>query len=212
MNSSSVINVFLRNPVPGKVKTRLAQAVGDETALKVYLALLEKTRLAIKDLEQSKNLWFDDYIPDPTSFEDWGKNSPTKLIQQGSDLGEKMHNAFLHCFRNGARSAIIIGSDCPGLHSIHIMEAFRILEQNDAVLGPANDGGYYLIGLNQDVPSLFQNMEWSTNRVFAESLERLQWARKHVGILPKLSDLDTIEDLREWESKGGFSWSKNSPE
>ncbi|MGJ4790096.1 glycosyltransferase [Leptospira koniambonensis] len=204
-----ILNIFLKNPVPGKVKTRLAKDIGEEAALEVYQALVEKTRSACKDLDVPKVLWFDSYLPNPSDLGSWGHSPLLIRKQEGKDLGEKMRNAFLYCFQNGSGPAILIGSDCPELDLLHLKEAFQIIDHKDVVLGPAKDGGYYLVGLKSDTPELFHGIEWSTETVFARSLEKLQWARKQVGLLPVLSDLDDVQDLEYFESNGIWDWKKN---
>lgn len=204
-----ILHIFLKNPIPGNVKTRLAKDIGEEAALEVYQALVEKTREACKGIDLPKVLWFDSFLPNPSDLGSWGHSPLHIRLQQGKDLGEKMRNAFLYSFQNGATSSILIGSDCPELSPLHLKEAFQILEHKDVVLGPAKDGGYYLVGLKSDTPELFHGIEWSTDTVFSSSLEKLQWARKQVGLLPVLTDLDEISDLEYFESKGLLDWRKN---
>ncbi|TGJ98179.1 glycosyltransferase [Leptospira langatensis] len=203
-----ILHIFLKNPVPGKVKTRLAKEIGEEAALEVYQALVEKTREACKGVDVTKVLWFDSYLPNPSDLGSWGHSPLHIRLQQGKDLGEKMRNAFLYSFQNGATLSVLIGSDCPELDTLHIREAFQILENKDVILGPAKDGGYYLVGLQSDTPELFHGIEWSTETVFSRSLEKMQWARKQVGLLPVLSDLDDGKDLEYFESKGVLDWKK----
>ncbi|MFB5650026.1 TIGR04282 family arsenosugar biosynthesis glycosyltransferase [Leptospira wolffii] len=203
------LHVFLKNPIPGNVKTRLAKDIGEEAALEVYQALVDKTQAACKGLDLPKTLWFDSFLPNPSELGSWGHSPLFIRLQQGKDLGEKMRNSFLYSFQSGASSAVLIGSDCPELDTLHLKEAFQILEHKDVVLGPAKDGGYYLVGLRSDTPELFHGIEWSTDTVFSRSLEKMQWARKQVGLLPVLSDLDDSKDLEYFESNGLLDWRKN---
>ncbi len=206
-----ILHIFLKNMIPGKVKTRLAKDIGEEAALEVYQALVEKTRETCKGLDIPKVLWFDSFLPNPSDLGNWGHSPLLIRLQQGKDLGEKMRNAFLYSFQNGSTASVLIGSDCPELHELHLTEAFQILAHKDVVLGPAKDGGYYLVGLLSDTPELFHGIEWSTDTVFSRSLEKMQWARKQVGLLPVLSDLDDNADLEYFESKGLLDWRKNDP-
>ncbi|MBM9500146.1 TIGR04282 family arsenosugar biosynthesis glycosyltransferase [Leptospira sp. 201903071] len=192
MHSNKALILFLRNPVLGRVKTRLAKTLGEKTALKVYEQLLEITKEQIKNLEIPVRLYFDS-IPD-SGFSDWGKRTSVHL-QTGSDLGERMKNSFLETFQSGTEKVLIIGSDCPDLETKHIREAFSALESKDAVIGPAKDGGYYLLGLKTLAPEIFTEIPWSSERVFAMTLEKLQLARKDVRILPLLNDIDEEIDL-----------------
>ncbi|MDV6234769.1 TIGR04282 family arsenosugar biosynthesis glycosyltransferase [Leptospira ellisii] len=199
MDDFSALIVFLKNPIAGKVKTRLAKTVGDRSALGIYEQLLEITKAAVRDLEIPIRLYFDE-IPDKTP-NDWGKRVSVHL-QTGKDLGEKMENAFSETFSEKIGCAVILGSDCPDLESKYIREAFSSLKNKDAVIGPARDGGYYLLGLKGNFPAIFSGIPWSTERVFAITLEKLQVSRKNVGVLPLLNDIDEPEDLAPYLNSG----------
>ncbi|EQA43891.1 transferase 1, rSAM/selenodomain-associated [Leptospira broomii serovar Hurstbridge str. 5399] len=205
-----ILHIFLKNPIAGRVKTRLAGDIGEKAALEVYLALVEKTRECVRPLDIPKILWFDSFLPDSSESENWGNSSLITKVQEGGDLGEKMRSAFLYSSHNGYSSAILIGSDCAELQEFHLKEAFRILDEKDVVYGPAKDGGYYLVGLKKDFPELFQGIEWSTSTVLGVSLEKVRQAGKKVGLLPVLSDIDTLKDLQECESKGILTWKRTS--
>jgi hypothetical protein len=180
--------VFLRKPVLGQVKTRLAKDLGEEKTLKVYEALVLHT------LEISKNQDFDvipyyfPEIPSSHAFQDF-----ECYVQSGKDLGEAMHNAFDEMFSKGYEQLVIIGSDCFQLSSSHLKKSFDSLQNSEYVIGPAKDGGYYLLGmkaLNQD---LFKGIEWSTSNVFQHSIQKLKEHSVHV--LQELNDIDDINDL-----------------
>ncbi|AOP35957.1 transferase 1, rSAM/selenodomain-associated protein [Leptospira tipperaryensis] len=199
MQSKESLILFLRNPVLGRVKTRLAKTLGEQTALNVYEQLLEITKKQIQNLDIPVRLYFDS-IPD-SIFSDWGTQTSVHL-QTGQDLGERMQNAFLETFQCGAKKAVIIGSDCPDLETKHIREAFSALDPRDAAIGPAKDGGYYLLALKSVYPEIFREIPWSSERVFAMTLEKLQLARKDVWILPILNDIDEAKDLDPYLQTG----------
>ncbi|PJZ53473.1 TIGR04282 family arsenosugar biosynthesis glycosyltransferase [Leptospira adleri] len=199
MQTEESLILFLRNPVIGRVKTRLAKTLGDRTALSLYVQLLEITRKQIQNLNIPVRLYFDS-IPD-FELSDWGKQTSIHL-QTGEDLGERMRNAFLETFQIGFKKAVIIGSDCPDLEAKHIREAFSALELRDAAIGPAKDGGYYLLALKSVYPEIFKDIPWSSEKVFAMTLEKLQLARKDVWILPLLNDIDVEADVRPYLPSG----------
>ncbi|RHX94680.1 transferase 1, rSAM/selenodomain-associated protein [Leptospira yasudae] len=199
MDNRETLILFLRNPVVGQVKTRLAAGLGNEAALNVYEQLVEITQKQVAGLDLPVRLYFDS-IPEFVSGK-WG-NQVSAHLQSGEDLGFRMSNAFSETFSQGATKAVIIGSDCPDLETKHIREAFSALDQSDAVLGPALDGGYYLLGLKSHLPEIFYEVPWSTDRVFAVTLEKLQLSRKNVWILPKLGDVDEPEDLGPYIRSG----------
>ncbi|MBW0434031.1 TIGR04282 family arsenosugar biosynthesis glycosyltransferase [Leptospira yasudae] len=199
MDNRETLILFLRNPVVGQVKTRLAAGLGNEAALNVYEQLVEITQKQVAGLDLPVRLYFDS-IPEFVSGK-WG-NQVSAHLQSGEDLGLRMSNAFSETFSHGATKAVIIGSDCPDLETKHIREAFSALDQSDAVLGPALDGGYYLLGLKSHLPEIFHKVPWSTDRVFAVTLEKLQLSRRNVWILPKLGDVDEPEDLDPYIRSG----------
>lgn len=206
---NSILHVFLKNPVLGSVKTRLASDIGDAAALEVYLALVEATRSVVKKIPVAKTLWFDSFLPEKKDLGDWGSGEVSLRIQEGRNLGERMRNSFLDSFKKGYTYSVLIGSDCPELEEIHLREAFRLLGENEVVFGPALDGGYYLIALKEDFPDLFREIPWSTEKVFAESVKRAKSSGKKVGLLETLSDLDDLKDLKEAEAKGLKIWRTN---
>lgn len=192
MNKENLLIIFARNPVLGKVKTRLAREVGDEKALQIYLKLLEHTHKVADHVEAQKHVFYTDNI-DEFGLLDYFKFQ--KKIQAGSDLGERMHNAMKSGFDEGYRNVIIIGSDCIELTTEIIEDAFDVLRSNDCVLGPASDGGYYLIGLRVLHDFLFQDKPWSTSDVLLDTLLDLQNAQLSYKLLPTLNDIDTKTDL-----------------
>jgi rSAM/selenodomain-associated transferase 1 len=183
--------IFVKNPVLGKVKTRLAAGIGDAKALEIYLQLLELTRDAANETKCTRHVFYSDEIENDA----WDDDRFNKHIQEGMDLGLRMKNAFEKVFALGTKKAVIIGSDCPQLTKDIIEESFEILYDKDTVIGPANDGGYYLLGMKKLHHILFENKEWSTDSVFEDTVHDLIENRLSYGKVEKLSDLDTIYDL-----------------
>ena len=182
------LSIFARLPVPGKVKTRLIPALGEEGAARLYARLLALT----VEVARESGLEFELRVTggEIGAFQGlFGEDVP--VVEQGDgDLGTRMARV--------EAPALIIGSDCPGITAPLLRAAAGALEDRRVVLGPANDGGYYLIGYREPVPFLFEDMEWSTPRVLPETLARLA-ARGHgPAILPELADIDTAEDLAQW--------------
>jgi uncharacterized protein len=201
MNNGRLLIIFTKNPEAGQVKTRLAQAVGDEKALEVYEVLREHTALVTANVETERMVYFSRFIPPSDLFL---TNTFTLKLQEGADLGERMLHAIRTGFATGFRHIVLIGTDCYELSSEHINQAFTALERSDAVVGPAIDGGFYLIGLNRLVPELFLNRQWSTPDVFRETIEILQRFAIPYELLAPLPDIDTFEDLKKsalWTSE-----------
>ncbi|MBD2767438.1 TIGR04282 family arsenosugar biosynthesis glycosyltransferase [Hymenobacter sp. BT664] len=191
--------VFARHPVLGQVKTRLAHAVGPEEALRVYHELLGRTRAAAEGLAVAKTLWLAGEPVADAAFEGWPGYE--QRPQPAGDLGERMHQAFAAAFAAGATAAVIVGTDCPDLTTGHLSAAFHHLAQHDVVVGPALDGGYYLLGLRALVPDFFVDKAWSTSAVLAATLADADRLGLRVAHLPTLSDVDTVHDLTAWQGR-----------
>lgn len=189
----NLLIVFTKNVVLGKVKTRLAKTIGNEKALLVYKKLVDITE---KETLKLKNCVLHIYYSDAINEEKW-KHSEKK-VQQGKDLGEKMQNAFNDGFREGFQQIILIGSDLPTISSTIIQQGFAALENNDIVFGPADDGGYYLIGMKKMHPSIFNNKPWSTEKLLTITLKEL--TQQKIALLTQLNDIDTEADLKEHKS------------
>jgi len=192
MHSDNLIMIFIRNPELGKVKTRLAKTIGDEKALVIYKLLLDHTNKIAKRVNAHKAVFYSDFT---TVNDRWKNDGFIQLTQKGKELGEKMSNAFLKSFNMGYKKVIIIGSDCFELNENIITDAFTILNDNEVVLGPAKDGGYYLLGMKFFHPSLFQNKVWSTENVLLDTLLDLSNLNLSYKLLPTLSDIDEEKDL-----------------
>ena len=192
----NVIVVFLRAPEKGRVKTRLAGAVGDDAALGLYRAFVEKTLAAVKRAAVACRIYF--HPPDRQArVQAWLGEAYTYAPQAGEDLGRRMANALAAEFDRGAGRAVLVGTDIPQVRSAHFHRAFQLLAERDAVLGPSEDGGYWLIGFTAAgfTPRVFEGVEWSTDRVCRATLDRMADAGLSVGLLPELRDIDTLADL-----------------
>jgi rSAM/selenodomain-associated transferase 1 len=186
--------VFVKAPRPGAVKTRLARTIGASAAGAAYNHLVQTL------LHQLHGLTGVDvcFSPDDAASEvqHWLKEGWTSSPQGEGDLGRRLLSAFQRAFRAGAKRVAVIGSDCPSVRVEDIREAWGGLQTHDVVLGPATDGGYWLIGLRQLQPNLFRGVQWSTEDVFAETVRRVQNAGLSVRLLRELTDVDTDRDWR----------------
>ncbi|MFT4525507.1 MAG: rSAM/selenodomain-associated transferase 1 [Granulosicoccus sp.] len=192
MNLNDHLIIFIKNPELGKVKTRLASGIGDEKALEVYNQLLKITHDQTQPVSCIKHVCYSDHVDDS---DNWDKTDYHKHVQSNGGLGERMLGAFQGVFDRGAEKMVIIGSDCPEITTDILNEAFLMLDKYDVVIGPAKDGGYYLLGMKCPLPMLFKNKEWSTDSVFADTiLDLIDMGLSHYR-LKELSDLDTIYDL-----------------
>jgi len=186
---------FIKNPEKGKVKTRLAKTVGEEKALAIYKALLAHTRKIALAITTDRFLFYSQHI---NPADNWSEKDFRKRVQANGDLGVKMQEAFRHVFQTHQK-VVIIGSDCASLTPAIVQTAFEQLDQHDFVIGPALDGGYYLLGMNSFYPAVFEEITWSTATVLEETLTRIRSIQKSVYLLPALSDIDYEED---WEKYG----------
>lgn len=193
MNQNLLI-IFVKNPEAGKVKTRLAASVGDLNALHIYKSLLSKTRNVASQTDAVRQVWYSSFI-DQT--DKWNSEIFQKKKQKGSNLGERMANAFRQGFENQFNKIVIIGSDCPDLTPAHINRAFDALGQHDAVIGPSKDGGYYLLGLSRFMNELFVDKDWSTSSVFEQTTDTLEKHNRSLRLLEVLNDVDTVDDLKK---------------
>lgn len=187
--------IFVKNPVEGKVKTRLAKSIGDEKAVVIYKQLLQHTYIITKEMGIDKYVYYGDYVNNNDIWDDNYK----KALQQGADLGQRMENAFKEVLSVGYKKVLIIGSDCAQLTTDIINTAIEKLDESDIVIGPSLDGGYYLLGMKKITSQLFNGIEWSTNTVFSKSLEIAGNQHLKVTTVQKLSDVDVIEDVpKNW--------------
>lgn len=180
--------IFVKNPIPGTVKTRIARTVGNERAVQVYKHLLQYTQDITQSLPYQRIVYYGDFInPDD------GWNAYEKHLQTGDDLGQRMLNAFRAQFGAGANRVVIIGSDCLAITADHIRLAFEALDKTDVVIGPATDGGYYLLGMKRLHPALFENMPWSQ----PELRQLTELAILQSGLT--FERLEELSDIDEWD-------------
>lgn len=185
--------IFIKNPVVGTVKTRLAESIGDLKALEVYQDLMEKCRQEALKVACKRHLFYSKAIVETDA---WSPEHFEKKVQVEGNLGDKIVGAFQDVFKKKGK-VLIIGSDCYDLSAEIINDAFQKLNQFDVVIGPANDGGYYLLGMNKFQPELFRNITWSTGSVLMETMDRVKAKNLSAILLKELIDLDTLEDLEK---------------
>ena len=190
--SKQLLIIYAKNPIQGKVKTRLAETIGDKKALEIYQFLLSNIQSEIKELKVDVEVHYTHFIDDE---DDWQGNRLQKKMQIEGDLGERMDSTFKQAFANGYQQVIGVGTDIYDLNALDIQDGFDQLETYDYCLGPANDGGYYLIGMTEYQPKLFQNKSWSTSSVLQETLRDL--AGEDVALLNEKMDIDTIDDVEQ---------------
>jgi len=190
VRSKNLLLIFTRNPELGKAKTRLAKTVGDETALEIYKFLLERTRDISLKVNADKAVYYSVKIRENDI---WNPDIYQKHQQFGEDLGIRMLNAFKNGFDAGYKKVMIIGSDLYDLSGKNIEKAFVELDQNDVVIGPAEDGGYYLLGMNYLQENVFKNKDWGTETVRKDTLNDL--SDKKVKLLEFKNDIDVYEDI-----------------
>lgn len=188
--------IFVKNPIEGQVKTRVAATVGSKEAVRVYQELLLHTKTIVEEwfefsipgIAKNIRVYYGDFINqnDLWTFD--------KCLQHGHDLGKRMANAFENELSLGAHKVVIIGSDCLEIRKNHIDRAFEALTNQAVVIGPATDGGYYLLGMNQYFDFIFENKSWSQPLLLAETKASLQM--HHIGfeLIETLSDIDTWDD------------------
>ena len=190
--TKQLLIIFYRNPQVGKVKTRLAATVGDQKALDVFRQLSLHIKSITENLPQHKIVFYSDFMD---LIDMWPNAHYLKALQQGEGLGERMKAAFDAAFETGYTSVCIIGTDCYELTSEIIGRGFDALNTADVVIGPARDGGYYLLGMNRLYPAVFEHKQWSTDTVFRDTIRDFDLLGLKYVILPVLSDVDKEDDL-----------------
>jgi rSAM/selenodomain-associated transferase 1 len=192
--------IFAKKPEPGMVKTRLSPPLSAEQAAEFYgCMLLDTLAQAARVPEFVDRFLFHDAHGSRGYFEEVAEGMEVRT-QKGNDLGERMEHAFREVFSRGYGAAAIIGTDSPHLPPAYLEMAFALFKQGEeAVFGPASDGGYYLVGLTKPSPELFYGIEWSSANVLEQSLERASAQRLTVSLLPPWHDIDTAEDLNRPE-------------
>lgn len=204
MTDKRCVVLFVKLPEKGRVKSRLALHVGEDMALRLYENMVLD---AIDMLKRGRFPFRICYTPQDArdQMTGWLGQEYDYQPQTGGDLGDRMEGAFVRVFSGDIEQVLLIGSDIPGLTTGVIEEAFTSLLTNDAAIGPADDGGYYLIGFRKNTffPGIFHDMAWSTSAVFRETTDRLHEVSRKVHLLPELTDVDTVEDLRTLLSRAG---------
>lgn len=194
--------IFTRVPVLGRVKSRLAAQLGQAAALRAHEALVADTlrRLAAVPGMDSE-LWVDDR---PNArVADWCREWRVTLRhQQGGDLGERMHRALADCLASGAWG-IVVGTDCPPVDAAYVRRALHALALHDVVFGPAEDGGFGLVGLSTPAPGLFDGVTWGGSEALGGTLANAFRLRLRVCLLPAIWDVDELDDWRRWERQRG---------
>ncbi|MDA9551731.1 TIGR04282 family arsenosugar biosynthesis glycosyltransferase [Flavobacteriaceae bacterium] len=188
--SKKLLIVFVKNTKLGTVKTRLAKSIGDAAALKIYSALVRHTKHVSNSMTMDTHVYFSTN----NGAEKW--NNASINIQVGSDLGERMSDAFKKGFDQGYSQIILIGSDLPDISNVIIEKGFDALLDNTVVFGPAKDGGYYLVGMNEFQSCIFENKSWSTSKLLEETLIELHDNHTKTALIDILNDIDTFEDLK----------------
>ncbi len=194
-SSTDLLLIFTRNPELGKCKTRLAAKVGDRAALNIYKFLLQHTVNITEHLTMDKSVYYSEEI---WKNDIWKNDVYQKKLQNGSNLGERMMNAFVDGFEHEYQKIVVIGSDMYDLSKVDLEEAFSKLDHHDFILGPAEDGGYYLLGMKKLKAAIFQNKDWGTSTVLKTTLNDL--TNRDYGLLPLKNDVDHYEDIQHLEA------------
>ncbi len=191
-SKKDLLIIFTRNIVLGQCKTRLAKTIGNQKALEIYRFLVQHTVNISREIEVDKWVFYSEHPEEKDLFDNLFYK---KFSQLGADLGIRMHNAFNAGFDEGYERIIIIGSDIYDLDSRDLETAFSELESHEYVLGPAQDGGYYLLGMKKRTTGIFENKAWGTDTVLEDTLNDLQ--SEDVKLLEKRNDVDIYEDIAD---------------
>ncbi|WP_062062586.1 TIGR04282 family arsenosugar biosynthesis glycosyltransferase [Aquimarina longa] len=192
LKGKKLLLIFTRNPELGKCKTRLAATIGDQAALDIYTFLLQHTASITKRLNVDKEVHYSIKIREQDI---WNPQIYNKKQQIGEDLGQRMEYAFAKGFEQGYENIIIIGSDMYDLNQKDIENAFDHLESYDYVIGPAEDGGYYLFGMKSLNSQVFKNKIWGTNTVLKDTLKNIE--KKQIKLLEERNDIDYYDDIKD---------------
>lgn len=192
MKQRSLLIIFTRNIIYGKVKTRLAATIGNEKALHIYKKLVEHTQAITNQLQVDRMVYYSEFAEHNDVF-----NGCLKNVQAGDDLGAKMSNAFKDAFDGGYEKAVVIGTDCFEITREIFEQAFEQLNTHEIVVGPAVDGGYYLLGMQSHYPTLFENIKWSSDTVLSATINACDQLKLSYFLLPVLNDVDEEKDLKE---------------
>ncbi|MEZ4526920.1 MAG: TIGR04282 family arsenosugar biosynthesis glycosyltransferase [Desulfobacterales bacterium] len=193
---------FAKWPEKGKVKTRLARDIGSDHAVNLYRCFILDLAETLKKLSQDVIVCYSPKNAEPM-FRSWLGDQFSYFPQSDGDLGMRMKKSFVQAFEKKYDRAVLIGSDCPDLTQKVLEQAFVELTNANAVIGPAADGGYWLIGFQVSgfCPPVFEGISWSTETVFAETMKKFTQKKINAAVLPKYMDIDTITNLREWHER-----------
>ena len=206
--SKDCLIIFTRYPQPSQVKTRLIPALGAAGAAALHQRMAEHTLAQARGLRQTRALsiqvWFAGSST-VTKMQEWLGTDVEYYVQPEGDLGDRMASVFKSVFNKGHTAAVIVGTDCPDLSTALLAQGFGALAQHELVLGPAIDGGYYLIGLRREAPELFEGIAWSTWEVLVQTLAIAQQLKLTPFLLTYLTDIDVPQDL-EHPSVKAWRW------
>ena len=197
--------IFTRYPKPGKTKTRLIPALGAVGAANLQRQMTEHTIFQVQALQKTTPISWEVRFTGGNLqlMADWLGDDLLYHTQGQGDLGSRMGRSLTQSWQSGAQKVIIIGVDCPGINAEILAQAFEQLHTHDLVLGPAIDGGYYLIGLCRPFPELFFNIDWGTSQVLQQTMNIAENLKISVSFLPPLGDVDLPEDLEIWQQYSG---------
>ncbi|MEL6581020.1 MAG: TIGR04282 family arsenosugar biosynthesis glycosyltransferase [Cyanobacteria bacterium J06621_12] len=198
---SETLIIFSRYPEPGKTKTRMIPALGAVGAAELQRGMTEHTLKTAIALSASRQVKTEVHFAGGSLelMQQWLGQDVAYVAQDAGDLGEKMRSAFARAFASGSQRVVIIGIDCPDIDCQILTQAFEALKEQDLVLGVAEDGGYYLIGLNRPVVELLEHISWGTERVLNQTKVIAERLQLNVHYLTTLGDVDRPEDLKIWQ-------------
>ena len=185
--SEGLLLIFVKNILLGKVKTRLAVTIGNQGAYDVYKHIVALMEAETSKIDTERHIYFSDTIIEGKWLGD------KKFVQSEGDIGVRMKNAFENAFEAGYKRVVLIGSDIPDITEEIINDAFCKLSENTSVIGPSEDGGYYLVGLTEMNESIFEGIDWSTEKVLNQTLSKLS----DYALVKELNDIDTVDDLKK---------------
>jgi len=207
----NLVIIFIKCPLMGTVKTRLSKTIGEKMAQELYKRFVLDIIASLEGIDIPFVIYYTMDSCEETMV-NWIGKDYRYHVQEGNDLGGRIKNSFINAFSGGYENVVLIGSDSPDLPSSHIKNSFEFLRDDDVVIGPAIDGGYYLIGFRADTfaPFIFDGIEWSSGGEFRDTLNKLNEKSARVHILPEWYDIDRYADLKmlyEKNRKTAFSGS-----
>lgn len=202
MQDHDTVITFCKYPTETKVKTRIAETLGNKFAASIYKIFAEHTFRELLKTETVVPYLFFTEKNDKEKIEKWAGNKFILELQEGNDLGNRMYNAFKKVINKGSKKTVVIGTDIPDMSSNIIRNAMYALDNSDVVIGPSNDGGYYLLGMKKLYKNLFSGIEWSSESVLSLTLEKLNTLNLNYSMLPEFIDIDTEQDLKMWLAEG----------